>query len=411
MSEGAQPNEGQELHCIYCAGRRPFTRWSQEHIWPRRLGGTSSPEIFRTRQVCQTCNSLAGTWVEPPFYKNWFMQIDAAIAGLRYLPRDRPGTTALVYLGFDDAVPVAEDEVCERWGGPSQEIIYHIHRRDEPRWESMPGGDFLRRNTQDQGRVYFYLTSPEAYWSLTAIQSIVDHFPLAKRRCLTLLEGLPRSVPILWRDDPWISEQDSRDVAWLLEHGLEPRRIRMALDIAFADRFLAKLAIGLGHTILGPQVSTSSYADRLRTLLWNSAPSHHDDLELRGTGFWRAEGHDHRPDPLAIEGAWTIAVGAFFPAFGYSICTSGGRSMSMMISDDPALWQPGTADSFREMHIYVVVPQRQLFLGPYRAIDFVSHRFGRRRIPALVELEASRVRLRDLPPRRLPGQPEPRQNE
>jgi hypothetical protein len=406
MSEGAQSNEGQELQCIYCAGRRPFTRWSHEHIWPRRLGGTGSPAIFRTRQVCQTCNSLAGTWVEPSFYKNWFMQADAAVAGLRYLPRDRPGTTALMYQGFDDAVPVADDEICERWGGPSQEIIYHIHKRDEPRWETMPGGDFLRRNTQDQGRVYFYLTSPEEYWSLTALRSIIDHFPLAQRRCLTIIDGLPRSWPILWRDDPFLSEQDARETAWLLEHAHETRSIRMALNITFADRFLAKMAIGLGHTILGQRVSSSSYADRLRNLLWNSSPSQHEDPELRGTGFWQPEGAEREVSPLAIEGAWTIAVGAFYPAFGYSLCTSSGRSMSMMISDDSSLWNPGVTEHYRELQIYIVVPQRQLFLGPYPVIDFVSHQLGRRRIAALAELEGSWVRLQDLPPRRLPGQSE-----
>ncbi|MCJ2056663.1 hypothetical protein MKL09_08855 [Methylobacterium sp. J-048] len=336
------------------------------------------------------------------------MQIDAAISGLRYLPRDMPGSTALMYQGFDDAVPVADDEVCERWGGPSQEIIFHIHKRDEPRWETLPGGDFLRRNTKDQGRVYFFLTSPEEYWSLTTIKSIIDHFPLAHRRCLTLLEGLARSVPILWRDDPSISEHDARDVAWLLEHGLEPRRIRMAFNTAFADRFLAKLAIGLGHTILGPRVSSSAYADRLRNLLWNSTPGQHADSELRGTGFWRSEGQSDFRDPLAIEGAWTIAVGAFYPAFGYSLSTSSGRSMSMMVSDDPGLWTPGVVEQYHEMQIFIVVPQRQLFLGPYRVIDFVSHRLGRRLIAALAELEDSRVGLQDLPPRRLPGQSEAR---
>lgn len=401
-----RPSEGQELQCIYCAGRRPFTRWSREHIWPRRLGGTSSPEIFRTRQVCQTCNSLAGTWVEPPFYKNWFMQIDAAISGLRYLPRDRPGITSLMYQGFDDAVPTAEDEICERWGGPSQEIIYHIHKRDEPRWDTLPGGDFMRRNSQDQGRVYFQLTSPEEYWSLTTILSIINHFPLAQRRCLTSIEGLPRSVPIQWREDPFTSEQEAREANWLINHAQERRRVRMALNTAFADRFLAKLAIGLGHTILGPRVSNSAYADRLRALLWNPVPGQHDDADLRGTGFWRPGGGDHAPDPLAFEGAWTIAIGAFYPAFGFSVCTSGGRTMSMMVSDDPGLWRPGVIGHYRETQIYIVVPQRSQFLGPYRIMDYVSHRLGRRTIPELVDLQNSRVRLRDLPPRRLPGQPE-----
>src|SRR5258707_13785841 len=131
-------------NCIYCEGRRGDSQFSKEHIWPAALGGDACPEIFRTFQVCRRCNSLAGQWADGAFLKSWFLQNEAGVNSLLYMNPDQPGVAPLAYMGFDEEIVTADDEICERWIGPAGAHIYHIHLRDEERWHSFAGGGFLR---------------------------------------------------------------------------------------------------------------------------------------------------------------------------------------------------------------------------------------------------------------------------
>ncbi|HVI79780.1 MAG TPA: hypothetical protein VM715_16740, partial [Candidatus Acidoferrum sp.] len=332
--------------------------------------------------------------------KSWFITVEAGLSAQRYLDPKQPGIVPRIYMGFDEEVPVEQDEVCERWSGPAGEHIYHVHGRDDPRWETFVGGDFLRRKSGDHGRVYMFLTSPSWYWSLTAIQSLAAHFPNARRRCLTKLEGDIESLPILNIDDPPISAAEAREVEWILNRPEGSRPGKMPLRIDFSDRFLAKLSIGLSHTVLGPAASASPYADELRRLLWSRNPDERGDLRVRGSGFWDQGALDAVSKSLGWPGVWTIALAKAGPAFGVALCTPGGKSMSMMISDDPSLWKPSVQSDFHGGVIYLIVPQRNRSFGPVPLPEYVSHRLGRSKNMDLIDLKELEIDLRQLPEKR-----------
>lgn len=255
-------------NCIYCDGRRGDPDFSDEHIWPQALGGDACPPVFRTKQVCGRCNNLAGQWVDRAFLRNFFTSNERARTAYDYIDPNKPGQLPLIFMGIDEEFPTPEHEVCERWLGPSGESIYHIHMKDDDRWTTLAGGDFIKRK-RDPGRLYFTLTSKSDYWFYTAIISIVRYFPGTSPVCTAEIPGLPVSFPVRGADAEMMTELEKTELAWIRSRrGMHKHRL--VADIGYADRFLAKIALGLGFNILGPRAVFSEYGDELRKMLWCS---------------------------------------------------------------------------------------------------------------------------------------------
>lgn len=387
--------------CLYCLGRRGDPTSSVEHIWPSSLGGRASPSIFRTDRVCGKCNNLAGLFVDGPFRKNWFVQ-NEGWAGHQFLDPSTPNATALVYLGFERDFPLRESEVCERWIGPAGEHIYHIHERDDARWETFAGGDIIRRKTSDGGRAYILMTSQSQYWAATGLLSLSAWFPYAKKRCLTRLEGDSdiSGIGILTIDEVPISADEKREIAYICARPEGHQvHIQMPIQIDFADRFMAKVALGLADTILGNQAALSPYSDDLRTALWEKTAEGRKGLSLRGTGFW-TEPNERFAQFAGCSGAWTILLNANPDTFSYTAISPSGKILTMAISDDPRLWPENIGDVYGIGVIYIAIPERNRWFGPIPLPDFISHNLGSTIDPALAEIELLRTTAQSLPLKR-----------
>jgi hypothetical protein len=408
-AQSQQHDSAPPLRCIYCEGRRGDPKFSLEHIWPQALGGAACPKIFQTDQVCRRCNSLAGQWIDGAFLKSWFLLNEAGINAHLYLDPKKPGASPLFYMGFDEEIPLPKEEVCERWIGPAGAHIYHIHQRDDERWYGFAGGDFLHRQRLDAGRAYIVLTSPTAYWVLASLLSFVAYFPEAKRRCLTTVMGLPDTINVLAPDAGPISASEATEIAFI--RGRPDDRAhhhRLSISVDFSDRFLAKLGVGLAHTILGPAVSASPYVGELRGAMWCQDPEERSRFQMRGTGFWRDGSTDDLFSKFAgWPGAWTILLSPQRQGFAVVLFTPSGRPMTIMLSDDPSLWPPHIGSEYGAGLFYVVVPERESAFGPIPLLDFVSHKLGRRRHADLLTLEAMKTDRSLLPPMRPSAAPTP----
>lgn len=71
--------------CIFCNTEKPENDFSLEHIFPQSLGGAQASDLFKTRHVCQRCNSIMGLFVDAPLVKNYFSQNDMAENALHYI--------------------------------------------------------------------------------------------------------------------------------------------------------------------------------------------------------------------------------------------------------------------------------------------------------------------------------------
>jgi HNH endonuclease len=373
-----------------------------EHIWPQSLGGATAPPIFQTRDVCGKCNSTCGLFVDGAFLKSWFISAERGSSAHNFLDPLIPGPAPFWYMGIDTEFPAEEGYVCERWLGLAGEHVYHVHQKDQDRWTPYAGGDVIRRNV-DPGRVYIFLTSPTEYWSLTALLSLIQQFPKATRRCMTRVDGLPR-MPIAMPADPPSSEAEAREATWIdgrTEGVWHPHKV--AIQVDFSDRFLAKVSLGLGHTIFGDKVSSSPYADELRKMLWSKNSSQREDIALRGSGFWTGPALAEVPDILKWAGAWSIFLTSVGQGFGMALTTPGGHFMSMMISDDPSLWPSNADRMLLNGAVFIFVPQRARVIGPIPISEFIAHRSGSRRRSDLTELENMRSTLAPLPPKNTSG--------
>lgn len=388
--------------CIYCAGRSGDPKMTDEHIWPKALGGAGAPEIFLTHQVCQKCNNGMGQWVDGMFIKSWFGSMDRALSAHSYLNPEQPEAAPIVYWGFNEQMPLAEGYVCERWTGLAQEPIFHVHQTDQDRWLPFAGGDIIRRH-RDPGRVYFFLTSSDRYWVRTALLSIAARFPRARLRCLTRIEGVSGLPPFIRAEAPIETAEEAAEIAWIRDHGASDRPTRMHADVTFTDRFQAKLALGLAHTILGPEATFSPYGDALRARLWNNDADSDQEPVLRGTSWWNANQSPAFRQFHQWPDGWTVVTNGWPEGFGIVVSTPTGGSFSMLLSDDPNTWRPDVDPVLQSGAAFVFVPQRGVAVGPIHLLQYVSHLRGIRSHPALAKVDALRVPLDRLPPKRVPG--------
>lgn len=393
-----------DRRCIYCQGATGDAQFSEEHIWPQSLGGDVAPADFITRDVCKTCNDRCGLWVDAGFTKSFLASTDALRGAELFLDPDRPGPLPLIYMGVDVEFECAPDEICERWTGPSGEHVYHVHLRDDQKWDAYAGGDILRRK-RDPGRVYVYLTSSEEFWALTGLVSVAMRFPGAKRRCLTIVNGISFAPHILAADEGPISDVEAREIAFIRGRPLGPKHGQFVIQIDATERFLAKLALGFGHTLLGPSVSSSPYADDLRRRLWPRRSEEPAEDRIRGAAGVRGQDDPFLARFLGVEGAWTLSFRAMPEGFIMSLATPGLKLMHIALSDDPSLWPPDAITRFADGETYVMVPPRRMVVGPIEFGHFLAHQLDGPREPRLAELDALKANAARRPPKR----PQPKQ--
>jgi hypothetical protein len=233
--------------------------------------------------------------------------------------------------------------------------------------------------------------------------SFVARFPEAKRRCLTTVIGLPDTIDVLMPDATPITDAEAREIAFIRSRpDGHVQHMRLAIQVDFSDRFLAKVSIGLAHTVLGPAASASPYLAELRRILWSRSSDERENSPVRGTGFWSdgASG-DRLSEFVGCRGAWVIMLQAFPQAFALVLSTPSTRLMTMMISDDPSLWPPHIGPRYSQGIVHLVVPQRSRAFGPIPLQEFISHKLGHMRQPELLALETLKTDPARLPPMRL----------
>ncbi len=73
--------------------------------------------------------------------------------------------------------------------------------------------------------------------------------------------------------------------------------------------------------------------------------------------------------------------------------------MTIVISNDRSILSNALLEKYQLSEVYLSVPQRAVFIGPLGLSQFLAHRGGSMKIPALAELEALTVDPLTLPPR------------
>jgi hypothetical protein len=150
--------------------------------------------------------------------------------------------------------------VCGRWIGPAGEQIYYVHQADDDKWFGYAGGDFIHRNTDDAGRAHIGLTVSHDYWAITGLQSFIAYLEGDRLFTATLCEGLPDYLTQRLTPETQATPVEAAELAWIRNRPSGGSRdLRTSLRLDFSDRFLVKLALGLGHNVIGGVFSGSAF--------------------------------------------------------------------------------------------------------------------------------------------------------
>jgi hypothetical protein len=211
---------------------------------------------------------------------------------------------------------------------------------------------------------------------------------------------LPEAWSALSQEPDIEDKQQASEIAFIKSCTESNFVAKVSVSVDFSSRFLCKLALGIGHNLLGNAFGVTTYAGELRKALREKDPQKRAVIEVRGSNYFAANRLNELAKLLGLSGTWVIALNAYDTAFILSVITPAKRFMSIIVSDDPSLWAGDKFDKYRYGAVFVVLPQRDMFLGPIDMQRYLARAVDGASIPELSAIEALRIDPSTLPPKR-----------
>ena len=146
--------------CIYCSEAKSPDEFSEEHIIPQFMGGTSDCAAAVTRDACQKCNSLFGQFVDGPVARGYFLRsIEQGSWAACFDFNENTGNVyPLTYFGKSREIQFGDDEEVEVWLCPDGGTAWHVHAKQPEDFNALAGGDpVLRRKDEFEPRIQLHL--------------------------------------------------------------------------------------------------------------------------------------------------------------------------------------------------------------------------------------------------------------
>ncbi|MGY8812791.1 MAG: HNH endonuclease [Pseudomonadales bacterium] len=255
-------------HCIYCRTEGAESDFTLEHVVPQFLGGAYAPDFLKTRDVCRSCNSNLGLFVDASFEKNWIVSNWLRDSSSAFYNKECPVGVSLVCMGISDLRPsgLPEDHVCELWLGPLGEQVYWLRPHDL-RMPAYIGGN-PRTTKRTETRAYFLFSENSKEDPIKAWLSFEQAFQgrkVKKIMCTEIRGADPATIGFAEPDDL----DRSRIMFFLKNSKNEPeRKLRVTVNPRFDLRFMCKIAIGFAYCLFGSKVLASDYGNELNKGLW-----------------------------------------------------------------------------------------------------------------------------------------------
>lgn len=343
---------------------------------------------FKTHNVCRTCNSLCGIWVDAPVIKNWFPNNYNFEIAREFIDFENGSILPLIYMGEFPEFCRGE-EVCEFWIGPTGDNIYHFRKKSDPRFDTIIGGDFLAIK-KNPGVAYIFATTDNPDWMKIVLISFKEHFKNA-RRISGNIELDNESEKIYFHTPT----EDEQNVIVQLKAFDKPfHNLQMKINLGYEQRFLAKVALGIGFNLLGEEYLESEYALELRKCLWERDYQKRCELKIRGTGFLNE--HEQMKDILSYSGAHLINILSVGKELVVGFCLYGVLLAQVVISDDKKYFSD--RHELKNGLIYLLFPQIKKSLGPITLVKFIAFKYAGDKITELEDIEKERISFQSLPP-------------
>ncbi|CAM2008981.1 HNH endonuclease [Acanthopleuribacter pedis] len=357
--------------CIYCNEQKEEKEFSLEHIFPDALGGALMDDnIFKTRQVCRRCNSISGRFVDGLFIKSWLSVAARAESSRKYLDLERGSALPFTYAGRMQGIELEDGMDCDYWIGPNGDRVYHVHEAYDERSMTYVSGNPITRKKKP-GIAVLFPRNNEQKWLQTVFKSFVANFKKAKRYLGTPNDGLGPLLNTVFHE---ILSEDRQLVETLREKMNQEHHVRISMEEGFEQRFLAKVALGLGFQIFGEKFLNSSYATSLRNAFWEKD---FKERQAKGVIFKSRLRQEDCPSALkelfwpGAHTIWLIPSGQYLIL---GIFLFGSEFYAVVISDEPEVWRGSELTS--GINGFIVVPQIDKFVGPISSSEFLAHQHG-----------------------------------
>jgi len=357
---------------------------SEEHVWPRSLGGHLADDAF-VIDVCDGCNSTCGLFVDAQFTKSWFVTNEMANDAFAYIDLDRGTPLPLIYMGEVRELNPSPHAVADLWLSHCRSPILHVHSNTGDKWVGYAGGNIQDRKA-NPGAAIFLNAADDERWVRLGLRSFLQKFEV-ERRMVYGVTFATEADTRTFGGPPDSTYQAIVDAYLGLDQPKRPTPCNISIRMDYDQRFMAKVALGLGFKHLGESFLDTTWASLLRQTLWAKTVAEQDRLRSIGSGgFDKSDEALHRV--LKWDGGITIALLPAGPRLGLLFRVF-GRSYSVIVSDDPGVWS--RCGGLGHGLVWVIIPQREFSEGPIPMIDFVSHQQGHTAIPALAEAATWRV--------------------
>lgn len=376
--------------CLYCGNEKGEEDFSQEHIIPRAIGGNLTPDNpFTIQNVCRKCNSLAGTFIDGPFIKSWITQNYRAEVIMKYANISSRPILPLRYMGVIRELQY-ESKICEFWLGPTGDSIYHFHdpypeEADVPPMVGIP--TYARRNEIDNGFAFLFIRSNNPAWHPTIGCSFFEQF----RKSTLYLGNGPTPQGGAFSDIP--------DELAVLHGRLQSmsgqtHNINTVFGVHYGDRFLAKIALGIGSLLLKESFITSHSADLLRRFMWSKNAELRSEIPIPGSSFF-GEKIGTLNNIMNWPGGHLLHISQVANQLMLYVSFYDIQKAVIRISSEPEQWDGVVNEGL----IYVIAPGLQKYVGPKNIGSFIAHKFESDcSDPDLTELEAEMGQYNQMPP-------------
>lgn len=308
-----------------------------------------------------------------------------AETALHYIDLNNPKPLPLRYMGVHQGLVSDPSLTCELWLGPYGGLVYHRRIKADSRYDTIAGGNPID-NKKFGGEVYLFAQHSDEYWNLVLLKSVMNSFKFSKRISGNI--DLPN-------DDNYFSKPSSNEYEFLSNLKSAQGKVHegtFSIQIGFEQRFLCKLALGLGVNRLGERYLESADATELRNALWAKTLDERYSYGVEFSDFFQ----NREPEEAKFL-AWPgVHIIMLYPVHGRLVAIIylyGKTRMMVTISKDESLW----STSIDRAEVYVLCPSLDRFFGPIRLEDLLAHRLGHRQINDLVEIEEKRFGPTTLP--------------
>lgn len=255
--------------CIYCGIVKSISDFSSlEHTIPQFLGGSFAPDKFKTYDACDKCNNGLGLFVDAAFERTWFVSNWLKQAAMAFFDPKNPLPLPLICMGNTTITPpgMLDGEICESWIGALGEQIYWIRPKDEDLYWYVGGSPTKAR--RNESRAYFIFSERSLKNPLLTWLTFRDAFKKLKKvkkiMCTEVRGANPEDIRFSTPDD-----LDQQRVNFFRTQSMSGEQMnQIAFNAKFDQRFLSKLAIGVGYCLFGNKAMQSEYAKELRKGLW-----------------------------------------------------------------------------------------------------------------------------------------------